>query len=82
MKKKWSDETYHTANDLEKLLDEIESKVKTYIKKRQELYWKIKKEKEDKKEDKKVATSQCVPMFINKINSEKLKYIKLTEEVF
>ena len=47
MKKKCSDETYHTANDLEELLDEIESKVKTYDKKRQELYWRIQKEKKE-----------------------------------
>ena len=47
MKKKCSDETYHTANTLEELLDEIKSKVNTYDKKKQELYWRIQKEKKE-----------------------------------
>lgn len=46
MKKKCSNDLYHSDKDLEDLLNEIEDKVKEYDDKRQELYWKIQREKE------------------------------------
>ena len=47
MKKKCSNDLYHSDRDLEDLFNEIEDKVKEYIDKRQELYWKIQREKEE-----------------------------------